>query len=309
MAKALSLTPRGPFSLAASTRFLEGFTPAAYAPAEAGHLHLAFPVETDEWRSAAACVTQPSDSLLRVQLAGAADPDAVREQLKRILSLHVDGREWPAVGQRDPVMGRLQKSYGGLRPVAFNSPYEAAAWAIIGQRIRIIQAARLKERMAQEAGDHLSLHGFPIAAFPSPRALATGKGLAGLPSVKQERLAGLARAALDGRLDAQRLEGLGRDAAVAALQELPGIGPFSAELTVLRGVNLPDGIPNSEPRLARAIALAYDLRTEPSGDEIEKLAEKWRPYRTWAAVLLRTNLESETTEIAGRRAQAPPVPN
>lgn len=166
----LHLYPRGPFSLAAGTRFLEGFAPAAYSPAESGHLHLAFPVEGDRWRTKAVCVTQPSRSVLSAEVEGDADPDAAWVQLERVLSLHVDGKRWPAVGRTDPVIGRLQGRYAGLRPVAFNSPYEAAAWALISQRIRMTQAARIKDHVAQEAGDHFSLHGSRIAAFRRPRS-------------------------------------------------------------------------------------------------------------------------------------------
>lgn len=65
----------------------------------------------------------------------------------------------------------------------------------------------------------------------------------------------------------------------------------------------PDLLPAAEPRLRRAVALAYDRAEEPSAEELSTLAEAWRPYRTWASFLLRANLEAETREIAsgGRR--------
>jgi DNA-3-methyladenine glycosylase II len=59
------------------------------------------------------------------------------------------------VGERDPVIAGLQRRYPGLRPVAFWSPYEAAAWAVIGQRIRIRQAAGIKAAMARQLGQPL----------------------------------------------------------------------------------------------------------------------------------------------------------
>jgi DNA-3-methyladenine glycosylase II len=75
------------------------------------------------------------------EVFGAADPGFVRAAAQRILSLDHDGTGFAAVGQRDPVVGRLQERFAGLRPVLFLSPYEAAAWALIGHRIRIVQAA------------------------------------------------------------------------------------------------------------------------------------------------------------------------
>jgi len=77
----------------------------------------------------------------------------------------------------------------------------------------------------------------------------------------------------------------------------PEIGPFSAGLILLRGAGAPDGLPLSEPRLARAIALAYELPAPPDAEPIVWMAEAWRPYRTWACLLLRVHLEAETAEI------------
>src|SRR5215218_2514380 len=159
------LVPKGPFSLAASRVFLEGFAPAAYRGAEEGHLHLAF-VPDGEEAAAGVCLRQPDGAVVG-EVFGEADPDATREQVARILSLDVDGSGFPEVGGRDPVVGGLQARWPGLRPVGFFSPYEAAAWALIGHRIRIVQAARVKQRMAAELGQAVDVHG-DASATPSP---------------------------------------------------------------------------------------------------------------------------------------------
>ena len=59
-------------------------------------------------------------------------------------ALDVDGTGFAALGERDRVVRALQRRFPGLRPVLFYTPYEAAAWAIIGQRIRMTQAATIK---------------------------------------------------------------------------------------------------------------------------------------------------------------------
>ena len=53
----------------------------------------------------------------------------------------MDAAGFPAVADRDPVVGQLMGAYPGLRPVGFHSPCEAACWAAVGQRLRITQAA------------------------------------------------------------------------------------------------------------------------------------------------------------------------
>jgi len=57
-----TLVPRGPFSLAASTRFLEGFTPAWYSSPADGGVELAFPAE-GSWRTVGVRVKQPGDEV------------------------------------------------------------------------------------------------------------------------------------------------------------------------------------------------------------------------------------------------------
>ena len=135
----------------------------------ADHLHLAFVADGSE-QSAGVCL-RTQDNTIVGEIFGEADPTVVRAQVTRILSLDIDGRDWPAVGKRDLVMGRLQARYSELRPVCFLPPYEAAAWALISQRIRITQAARIKARLAEELGPVVEIHERKVHAFPGPSRL------------------------------------------------------------------------------------------------------------------------------------------
>ncbi|HET9969115.1 MAG TPA: hypothetical protein VFQ68_12850 [Streptosporangiaceae bacterium] len=286
-----TLVPRGPFSLAASIGFLEGFTPAAYPGPAAQALELAFGVE-GSWRTVGLRVRQDDDGTVVAEIVSPAGPDAgliaeIRSQLERILSLDVDGSGFPAVGERDPVVGEVQRKFPGLRPVGFWSPYEAAAWTIIVRRIRITQGAAIKARMSERLGEPVSFGGRVVHAFPSPQRLASLDTFPGLANPKPEWLRSVARAALDGQLDAARLRAMAPEEALADLKKLPGIGDFSAGLTLLRGAGFPDAVPSGEPRLARAVELAYDLPGPPSAGQILAISENWRPYRTWVTLLLR----------------------
>ncbi len=291
------LNPAGPYSLAASTKFLEGFAPAAYEAKNEGHLHMAFVGDGSE-DAVGVCIRSNGGTIV-CEVFGSVDTEVVRRQVERILSLDVDGSGFAEVGKLDPVVGRLQERYPGLRPVCFYSPYEAAAWAIIDNRIRIVQAARIKARMAQELGDLVEIHGQPEHAFPGPWRLAELKEFSGLSGRKIEYLRGLGRAAMDGKLDAAHLRSMPVDEALRELKELAGIGPFSSELILLRGAGEPDLLPENEPRLGRAVAMAYGLDEPPKPDELRSIAEGWRPYRTWVSLHLRAMLEEETGEITG----------
>jgi DNA-3-methyladenine glycosylase II len=310
--ESFTILPRGPFSLAASIRFLEGFAPAAYTGSADTTFELAFPVE-GSWQTVGVRVRQAAgDGPAGSVTAEIVSPDrpgpdlvaAVHQQVERILSLDVDGSGFPAVGERDPVAGELQRRYPGLRPVGFWSPYEAAAWTIIGHRIRITQAAAIKARMAEQLGEPVSFGGRVVPAFPSPQRLAGLDAFPGLAGRKPEWLRSLAQAALDGQLDAARLRAMRHEEAMADLKKLPGIGDFSAGLILLRGAGDPDAVPGQEPRLARAVALAYGLPGPATPEQVVAISEGWRPYRTWVTVLLRIQLEFQTGEIAGRQGHA-----
>ncbi len=289
-----TLVPRGPFALASSIRFLEGFTPAAYSGPQDAALELAFPVE-GSWQTAGVRVWQDGGTVTAAVVSPEwPDPElmtAVRAQVERILSLDVDGSGFPAVGQRDPVAGRLQDRYPGLRPIGFWSPYEAAAWTIIGHRIRIRQAAGIKARMAEQLGEPVPFGDRVVHAFPSPGRLASLDSFPGLAGRKPEWLRSVARAALDGQLDTARLRGLPHETALKDLKTLPGIGDFSAGLILLRGASDPDAVAYHEPRLAAAVADAYGLPGPATPAQLTEISEAWRPYRTWVTLLLRTEQE------------------
>lgn len=286
------LRPQGPYSLAASIQFLEGFTPAGRpSTGVTDALDLAF--VADGGHDVAGVRVRADGEVVVGEVFGAADGDVVRAQVARILSLDVDGRGFAAVGERDPVIGRLLARFPGLRPVCFCSPYEAGAWALLSHRVRMTQAARIKNRIAEEFGPVVEIAGTPHHAFPAPADLASLPTIPGVAERKANYLRHLARAAADGQLDAARLRAMPATEALADLKSLPGIGDFSAQLILLRGAGAPDELPTHEPRLARAIARAYGLAEPAAPDEIAALTDRWRPYRTWASFLLRADFEDE----------------
>lgn len=287
------LRAEGMFDLAASARFLEGFTPAARpdAAGEPGTVRLAFPVE-GRWQHAGVLIRQRAPASVEVSVAAGEEvAELAVRQVRRILSLDVDGSGFSAIGGVDPVVGELQARYPGLRPVLFYSPYEAACWTIITNRIRMTQAARIKQRIAERHGELIDVAGQQLASFPAPQALQAIDQPLGLPEVKIERLRAIARAAQDGLLDAEDLRALETGEALRRLQRLPGIGPFSAQLILVRGVGHPDVFPDNEERLHAEMRELYSLPDATPGD-LATVAERWRPYRSWVALVLRTHREA-----------------
>ncbi|HUE67265.1 MAG TPA: hypothetical protein VMP38_03710, partial [Candidatus Acidoferrum sp.] len=171
---------------------------------------------------------------------GDAPLDAVRHQTGRILSLDVDGSGWPAVGRRDPVVGRLQNMFPGFRPVNWSNAYEATAWCLISTRISMRQGQGIKERMCRELGASVDVHGHRLFNFPAPEVLAQLTSFKGLFGRKVEYLNALGRAALAGQLDTDTLRAMPAQDALADLKRLPGIGEFGSQLVRLRALSAVD---------------------------------------------------------------------
>lgn len=277
----------GPWSLAASKRFWKGFTPAALGAQSgaADELFTVFRVEGD-WSRAEAEVGQ-SGRTARIRVSGDGDLHAAAAQVARMLSLDVDAVEWPAVGDRDPVIADAQRRLPGLRPCGFHSPYEAAACAVLSQRVRMEQASRLRQDLVTAHGDD--------GAFPSPETLR--KAELHLPGRKAEYLRAVADAALDGLLDGASLRSVDSGEAISRVQDIKGLGPFAAKLVVLRGASAPDAMPGHERRLATQMTELYG-----PDRSVADITDAWRPYRTWAAFHLRVLAEQPSGRAeAGRQ--------
>ncbi len=263
------MQPLGQYSLGAPRRASSRAScrRATAASAVAGHLHLAFPLEGHDG-IAAVCARQPDDPGRRGRARGdrrrarapaSAALDQVdahpvarrrRARLRRGRPARPDDRATPG--------GAIP----GLRPVLFHSPYEAAAWAVIGARIAIRQAARIKVGDGRErSATEVSMHGETLDAFPSPGTPGDAGRLpgpvrpeAGIPARdrggRHRGPAGLDRAA-----GAPRRRGPGE-----RCSEMPGIGPFSpARLPRAVGVAARARLGS---RLPRAIALPWRPRAD-----------------------------------------------
>jgi DNA-3-methyladenine glycosylase II len=281
----IAIMPRGPFSWAAAMDVFGHFPPVEHhARGMVRLLRLTFPLDGDF--TPVGVALWDDAGIVRGEVSGTADLDAVTRQVARVFSLDHDGTAFPEVGERDPAIGRLTAALPGLRPVCFTSPYETAAWAILSGGISTKQASRIQDRIIAEHGHPINVGGADVRCFPSPERLLGIVDVAGLSGQKLERLKGVARAALAGRLDAARLRELGDVDGPASLLSIRGIGPFWSQGIYLRGCGIVDAFPN-EPLSIAALGHLHGLGDRPSPAQIAELTERYRPFRMWVCFLLR----------------------
>jgi DNA-3-methyladenine glycosylase II len=285
----MEITPVGRFDLKQSLTFGFGQREAATDIAQAPTMSLGFVLDGYDDQVGVVVSQQPSGALT-VDIAGARleSRDAARGQVARVLSIDVDATGWDALGERDELVGALQRARPGLRPPLFYSAYEALAWAVLSARRPRQQMAKLRADLSAVHGATMDVAGQQILVLPTPRQLLSVLSFPGLSAEKIERLHGVARAALDGRLDTAELRSLPTDEAAARLRTLDGIGPFYAELVIVRALGHTDVLPSAEPQL---LALAGELAGAGRALTPAELdaygREHWTPWRTWACVAVR----------------------
>ncbi len=298
----------GPFNLRNQNRYFGGW------PEIEGAVAMAFPVEG--WSASAAVLLRQSDDKITGRVYGASShADKAWSQAMAALSLDVDGTGYAQVGRRDPAIGALQEQYEYLRPTLFHSPYESAAGFLIGHRISIKQARKIRQEMAEQGGAVVNAETANLRAFPDPQRLLHLDAYPGLSATKIERLRAIARAALEGWLDRDNLRAMPVEEALEKLQTLPGVGPFFAQGILMRGAGLTDSFPDDDLTV-RAVKSLYGLPESAGLADVLARAEVWRPFRMWCSVLLHVwyrgqpgvtqGLRGGGREAAGRAGRARP---
>jgi len=280
-----SMRPGGPFSLRESALF--GFG-QRHTTAFDGTMRLAFCVDGDDYRrQVGVAVSQDVDGAIRGEVVGDADLGTVRAQVARVLSLDHDAHAFVRIGERDPVMARLLAAAPGLRPPLFYSPYEAAIWSVLSARRPARQMAMIRDRLSAQHGAVFDVAGERMAALPTPEQMVSVDSFEGIPELKLRRMHGIAEAARHGDLDVDRLRAMEPEEAMRDLQRLDGIGPFYSALIVIRATGHTDVLLENEPKALALAGRLYGLGHDASPAEMRDIAERWRPFRTWATVLLR----------------------
>jgi DNA-3-methyladenine glycosylase II len=165
-------------------------------------------------------------------------------------------------------------------------PWAVLVSAVVGQQLSAKAAATIRARLTEPYGDRM----------PTPAELleADEKDLraAGLSARKVEYVRDLARHVAEGQLDLDALATLSDDEAISEITAVRGFGRWSAEMFLIFHLGRPDVLPVGDLGIRRAVERAYGLNELPDPDELEQIAEPWRPQRTLACLYLWESLRN-----------------
>ncbi len=203
-------------------------------------------------------------------------------RLRRLFDLDARPDAVAAWLARDPVLRPLVRRRPGVRiPGAFD-PFELAWRAVLGQQVSVRAGTTLAGRFVQRFGTPLvtpvpGLTHLPPTAERVAAARASEIAALGMPGRRAATVSALAAAVAGGTVPLA--PGTDPERAAAALQALPGIGPWTAQYVAMRALGAPDAFPPGDLGLRRALG-GVDART------LAARAEGWRPWRAYAAVHL-----------------------
>jgi AraC family transcriptional regulator of adaptative response / DNA-3-methyladenine glycosylase II len=277
----LSLPARPPFDAAA---LLEFFGRRAVPGVEHASAHAyARSVRAGAARGTIELRPEPGQPRVRliVRGVGAEALLGLASRAARLFDLDADVVGIAAHLRRDPALAHLPHT--GVRLPGVWDPFEAGVRAMIGQQISVAAARTLLGRLVRACGEPLEV---PIDGithlFPDAAAVAAADlGGVGLPRARAASLRRFAEAVASGELNWNAITDL--DGAVAALTRLPGIGPWTAHYVAMRGLGEPDAFPAGDLGVRQALARGGPL---PSEKETHARAERWRPWRAYAALAL-----------------------
>ncbi len=216
---------------------------------------------------------------VRIEIAGArlsADLKLeVAQTVGRMLGTSIDMRAFYAFAAKDAVLAPLASRFRGVKPPRFPSVFETLVNAIACQQLSLVNGLLLLNRLS---GARISAH----SAFPTPERVARmshaslrAKGFSGSKALA---ILTLARALAKGELDLEALERLDDAAAVQRLCGLRGIGRWSAEYVLLRGLGRTHVFPGDDVGARNRLRAWLHLRKTLDYERVGEVLERWRPY-------------------------------
>ncbi len=206
----------------------------------------------------------------------------VEREARRLLGLDVDpGMVADHLG-RDPLLAPLVAAAPGLRVPGAFSPFEVGIRTILGQQVTVAGATTLAGRVVAAAGTAFEDGDGLTRLFPTPGQLAEADlDDVGLTEVRRRSILAFSAAVtagdvvLDGTVPSHETQ--------AAMRSIAGIGPWTASYVAMRALRDPDAFPESDLGIRKGFAA---LTGGDSTAALRSRAERWRPYRAYAALYL-----------------------
>jgi len=216
---------------------------------------------------------------------------AVSNLISSMFNIHEDlAPFYPAV-EKDGILTSLISQLHGVKSPTTPTVFEALVDSIIEQQISLRAAHSVENRLIRALGTPLALGAKVYYSYPTPHTLAEATDsifrACGLTRRKGEYIRGVSQQILSGALDTESFRNyLDTEMIVSELTKIRGIGQWTAELTIRRGLHRPDVFPADDIGVRRFISRYYLGDKKISSAEAREFAERWGTWKGYAAYYL-----------------------
>ena len=232
--------------------------------------------------------TRPPDQpqLEVTAISGQRQPLSLKDELtailERTLGLQIDLSGFYKMASDDPKIGALVRRFTGFRPPRFPTVFETLVNAIACQQLTVSVGIMLLNRLAQTRGMAFGESSAAAFAFPAPGELGRARpetlGALGFSRQKATALIRLGRECAGGASHFDALAKLDDREAVTRLLELHGIGRWSAEYTMLRGLGRLNVFPADDVAGQKNLHRWLNLRKSPTYERARRVLSRFHPY-------------------------------
>lgn len=206
----------------------------------------------------------------------------VTSQLVRMFGLAVDLKPFYHHIREDTVMHDLTAPFVGMRPPRLASNFESLVAAVACQQLSLVVGITLLNRLCRTFGHAFTEGDARIHAFPTAAQLANARSIQlrelGFSWQKAQTLIQLSRFVLDGSLRFENFERLGDELVRQRLYSIKGIGVWTADYFLLRGMGRLHVFPRNDSGALNGLASWLKLRDKPSPKKLERILARWQPY-------------------------------
>jgi DNA-3-methyladenine glycosylase II len=205
---------------------------------------------------------------------------AARAALTRLLGPELDLVPFYRLAERDPLLRTLAARFRGLKPPRFPSLFECVVNAIACQQLTLTVGIRLLNRLVEAHGTTPSngaLHAFPVPTRLVGLAHETLRPL-GFSGAKARSIVELAAAISTGTFDPATIEALDDREALQALSRLRGVGRWTAEYALLRGLGRLQVFPGDDVGARNNLARWLGCRGPLDYARVQAAVSHWQPF-------------------------------
>jgi DNA-3-methyladenine glycosylase II len=219
------------------------------------------------------------------------DKKAAEKMIEFVFNLDFDINSFYHDVENDMTMRQIAKQLYGLKNPTTPTVFESLVDSIVEQQISIKVAITIEHRLAKKFGGHIDIDGKTYFAFPTPQNIAAANineiQQVGLSMRKAEYILNAAKLIAESKLDLEQLKcNPNPEQIIAELDEIRGIGIWTAELTMLRGMQRLDAFPADDFGIRRVISRYYCGGKPIKTAEARKIAEAWGRWKGLAAYYL-----------------------